>query len=312
LTQQDRDGDGQISAEQLAQALGAHPDYRIVRRLDLNGYLTPGIEGVRLALVDTETTGTDATADAIIELGILVVTVDPATGQIGEVVDRYNELEDPGFPIPPASTEIHGITDTMVAGKAFDDAAIKAMLDSATLVVAHNAKFDRAFLEKRFPFMLDTPFACSMQDITWKKEGFGSQALEYLAYRRGFFYEGHRAINDCEALLAVLARPLPVSGRMPCELLFEKAAEPEFVIHAVKAPFETKDILKARGFFWSGDERVWKVSVPGELQGREMIDWLKQAIYGKKTTDKVLLGFEKRSARQKYSRQSIKVSFKEV
>jgi DNA polymerase-3 subunit epsilon len=114
----------------------------------------------------------------------------------------------------------------------------------------------------------------------------------------------------------MIARPCwpcwPGRCRCPCELLFEKAAEPEFVIHAVKAPFETKDILKARGFFWSGDERVWKVSVPGELQGREMIDWLKQAIYGKKTTDKVLLGFEKRSARQKYSRQSIKVSFKEV
>jgi DNA polymerase-3 subunit epsilon len=299
-------------AEQLAHVLSQHPNYRILRRLDLAGRLAPLESGVRVALVDTETTGVDANNDAIIELGILVVLVDPATGQAGPVVDRYSELEDPGFPIPPASTEIHGITDDMVKGKAFDEQQVRKVLKDVHLVVAHNAGFDRAFLEKRFDFMQDMPFGCSYREIDWRAEGYGSAALEFLVYRLGCFYDGHRAIHDCEALLALLAQPLPESGRMPFAVLFESANEPEFVIHALKSAIETKDVLKARGFRWSAEERVWKMGVQGELQGREMIEWLKREVYRCQPEQKVMLGFEKRTAQRKYSRQQVKVSIKEV
>lgn len=299
-------------AEQLAHVLSQHSDYRILRRLNLEGRLAPLDEGVRVALIDTETTGVDAVNDAIIELGILVVLVDPQTGQAGPVVARYSELEDPGFPIPPASTEIHGITDAMVKGKAFDDGEVSNVLKDVHLVIAHNAGFDRAFLEKRFAFMQDLPFGCSYRDIDWRAEGYGSAALEFLVYKLGFFYEGHRAIHDCEALLALLAEPLSDSGRMPFTVLFERANEPEYVIHALKSAIETKDVLKAKGFRWSADERVWKIGVQGELQGREMIEWLKREVYRVQPDQKVMLGFEKRTAQRKYSRQCVKVSIKEV
>ncbi len=299
-------------AEQLAHVLSQHSDYRILRRLNLDGRLVHLQEGVRVAIIDTETTGVDANQDAIIELGILVVMVDPATGQAGQMVDRFSELEDPGFPIPPASTEVHGITDDMVKGRAFDAAQVAQVLKGVHLVVAHNAGFDRAFLERRFEFMQDMPFACSYREIDWRAEGYGSAALEFLVYRMGCFYDGHRAIHDCEALLGLLAEPLKETGRMPFAVLFERANEPEYVIHALKSAIETKDVLKARGFRWSGDERVWKISVQGELQGREMIEWLKKEVYRVQPDQKVMLGFEKRGPQRKYSRLPVKVSIKEV
>lgn len=299
-------------AEQLAQALGRHPDYRVLRRLDIDRLLVPMSAGVRIALIDTETTGTDAGKDAIIELGILIVQVDPDTGEVGQVLARYNALEDPGFPIPPASTDIHGITDDMVKDHRFDAAEVARVLDGSHLIVAHNAAFDRAFLENRFDFMQNLPFACSYREIDWRAEGFGSAALEFLLYRRGFFHEGHRAVNDCEALAALLAEPLPVSGRMPMSALFERANTPEFVIHALNSDIEMKDMLKARGFRWSPDERVWKVSVQGELQGREMIEWLRTVVYRASPDRKILLGFEKRGPTRKYSRLPVRVSIKEV
>ncbi len=298
--------------EEIARVLSLHPDYQVLRRLKPETLVSDVPNGVKIVIIDTETTGTDFSKDAIIEVGALAVAVDPDTGEVGQLLGQFNGLEDPGFPIPPESTEIHGITDAMVAGKQFDEAALQALLKDAHLVLAHNAQFDRTFLEKRFEFFADLPFGCTLKQIAWRQEGFGSPALEFLVYRLGFFYDGHRAVNDCEAVMALLAKPLPVSGRMPCDVLFEKAAEPEFVIHAVKAPIELKDVLKAKGFRWSGDERVWKVSVSGELQGREMIDWMKTEIYRKNKTDKVTLGFEKRTAKQKFSTVPLKVSYKEV
>ena len=65
-----------------------------------------------LAIVDLETTGTHAGADAITEIGI--VRLDP-TGD-GEVrVTEWSSLVRPGVPIPPAIQALTGITDAMVA-----------------------------------------------------------------------------------------------------------------------------------------------------------------------------------------------------
>jgi DNA polymerase III subunit epsilon len=78
---------------------------------------------------------------------------------------RLSALEDPGRPIPPESTAIHGITDDMVKGQRFDDAAVASLLDGVALVIAHNATFDRPFLEARFPLFEHLHWGCSIRDI---------------------------------------------------------------------------------------------------------------------------------------------------
>jgi hypothetical protein len=85
------------------------------------------------------------------------------------------------------------------------------------LVIAHNADFDRRFLERRLPVFATKHWACSRFDIDWKAEGIRSSALEFVAYSLGFFHEGHRAAIDCRATLHPLAQPLPGSGRLALE-----------------------------------------------------------------------------------------------
>jgi DNA polymerase-3 subunit epsilon len=65
--------------------------------------------GKPLAIIDLETTGTDPQSDRIVEIGILKVTPDSRRCQR---VLRLN----PGIPIPPGATAVHGITDADVAG----------------------------------------------------------------------------------------------------------------------------------------------------------------------------------------------------
>ena len=73
-----------------------------------------------LIVFDTETTGTNPRADRIIEIACLKVHPD---GRREQWLRRIN----PGIPIPPSSTAIHGITDADVAGeKRFRELARRA------------------------------------------------------------------------------------------------------------------------------------------------------------------------------------------
>ena len=286
--------------DELAARLDAHPDYRVLRRLD-PVRARPTLEGGRMrraAIVDTETTGTDAASDRIIELAVIVFEYDAESGRTGRVVDRYDGLEDPGFPIPPESTAIHGITDAMVAGQKLDDARVEALLQQAGLVIAHNARFDRGFLESRLPVFAGMPWACSWQEVPWSEAGIESTKLEYLAYRFGFFYEGHRAEIDCLALLEVLGRPLGDTARTGLKALLESARRPSYRLWANNSPFESKDLLRQRGYRWLPDKRVWCTEIASREAVAAELAWLKDAVYGGRS---VALDLDEYDARTRYS-----------
>ena len=128
--------------EAMAQALDLHPDFRVLRRLvpcsDYGGL--QGQPTQRVIVLDTETTGLDSKNEKIIELAMLSVLVDSATGLPVGPVTVYESFEDPGRPIPPQITEITGINDSMVKGLRIDDAAVTALVQAADVVVAHNGR----------------------------------------------------------------------------------------------------------------------------------------------------------------------------
>jgi DNA polymerase-3 subunit epsilon len=106
----------------------------------------------RFAFVDVETTGIDAATCAVVEVACQIV-------EAGQVVATFESLVDPGCPIPPFVTAIHGIDDGMVAGKPRLRDLMPTLLDHCrgAVIVAHNAAFDRRFL----PFLAGHPSACS-------------------------------------------------------------------------------------------------------------------------------------------------------
>lgn len=283
-----------LSPEHMAQALDAHPDYRVLRRLVPTLDFGPAPEGADLAQVlvlDTETTGLDATRDSVIELALLRVAVDRRTGQPFGPVQVYDGLEDPGRPLPAEIVKITGITDALLAGQRLDEARVAELLHDVDLVVAHNAGFDRPFVESRCPAFADLAWACSWADLDWKTLGQGSAKLESLALGLGLFYDAHRAETDCHALLAVLSRPASAFGdeaSTPPEApgptllaaLLQAAQQPQHRLQATGAPFEAKDALKARGYRWDGNQRVWGTVLRTEAGLQTELRWLADAVYG--------------------------------
>lgn len=95
-----------------------------------------------VAFLDLETTGFDPARDDVIEIAA-VVTRGP------EVVSRYATLVKPKRPVPFEIVELTGIDDEMLrdAPPLAEAVAGLARAVGGRAVVAHNASFDRAFLE---------------------------------------------------------------------------------------------------------------------------------------------------------------------
>lgn len=297
-------------AEAMAKALSAHPDFRVLRRLvpqtdygPLNGQGTR-----RVIVLDTETTGLDARNEKIIELAMLSVQVDAATGLPVGPVTVYESFEDPGKPIPPQITDITGIDDSMVRGQRIDDAAVSALVAQADLIVAHNAGFDRPFVEARLPVFALKAWNCSFAGIDWKKEGSGSAKLEFLASERGWFYDAHRAQVDCHALLQVLSSPLS-DGQTGLTRLLQGAGQTRYKLRATGAPFEAKDKLKSRGYRWDGEGRVWWCSLSTDELLEAECTWLRAEVYGRRSARVQL---EAMDSQVQYSSRPGRLSDKEV
>lgn len=301
----------QIDPEAIAQWLEKNEDYRVLRRIKMRDDFAGQVDSpVKVVIVDTETTGLNFEQADLIEVGMIAVEVDQQTGLVGRVISSYGGLEDPGVPIPPESTAIHGITDAMVAGQKFSEAEVQAICEGADLFVAHNAGFDKPFIMRRFPWMEDTLWVCSFRELPLTQEGYSSGKLENLLQECGYFHSAHRAVEDCNALLHFLTTPLKESQRQPFEVLLQGASESLYEIAALNAPFERKDALKSKGFRWNADERVWEYVAMGFAEGKEVIEWMRTHVYN--TTEKVRLGFRIRSGKDRYSKALIRQQFKEV
>ncbi len=95
---------------------------------------------------DFETTGFNAGgADSIIEIGAVKI-------KNGEILEKYDELINPGRPLPQKIIDVTNITDDMLEGKDNEENAVKRFIDwfGDCPMVAHNAKFDVSFLEMAY------------------------------------------------------------------------------------------------------------------------------------------------------------------
>jgi len=291
--------DASALVEQLAELIERDPRYRILRELRPRDRFHPpsGAPTARGLILDVEATGLDRANDRIVELGILCFEYEPETARILRVVEVLDALEDPGCPIPPSAIAVHGISDAMVQGHRIDDDQVRRLAQDASILIAHNAEYDRALVERRFDCFVDRHWACSAREIPWRQHGFASNALGHLALASGLFFGAHRAVMDCRAVLEILSRPLPQpKGAAPTDAptdapakpalawLLESTARRDYKLWALQAPFDRKDLLKARGYRWHGGEdgnpKAWAITLSAEATRlQEELDWLREQIY---------------------------------
>src|SRR4051812_13964043 len=144
----------ELPVEEMIEALENGGAYRVLRRVEIEeGEVAGADETVSTsvgAALDVETTGLELEADQIIELSIRRFRFD-CLGRITKLDRPYSWLEDPGRALEPEIKRLTGLTDDQLAGCAIDEPRALALLKSASLIVSHNAAFDRPFVDERLP-----------------------------------------------------------------------------------------------------------------------------------------------------------------
>lgn len=151
-----------------------------------------------LAFVDLETTGATATQDRITEIGIILVD------ESG--VQEWSSLVNPETRISGFIESLTGISNELVAGAPrFGDLASRVykMLEGR-IFVAHNARFDYAFLKQSFlregiDFSAKT--LCTVKLSRRLYPGHPKHNLDTLIERHGLMVSGrHRALADAQLI----------------------------------------------------------------------------------------------------------------
>jgi DNA polymerase-3 subunit epsilon len=176
----------------------------------------PGIRSAPLAcldftVVDVETTGWAPDEAGITEIGAVRV-------HDGRVVAEYSSLVNPGTPVPPAITELTGISDQMLASAPPVAAVLPGLLAFAegSVIAAHNAPFDLSFLTAACAAMGRAWPAFEVLDTVRLARHLMATPQEVpdrkLATLASFFgtpvRPSHRALDDARATADVLGRLL--------------------------------------------------------------------------------------------------------
>lgn len=100
------------------------------------------------------------------------------------------------------------------------------LVAEVSLIVPHNAAFDRTMLKRYTGIFEQERWACSMLDYDWKADGAPNLGLQSLTWAHGYVPQPHRALNDVAALACLLAAAAPDQRRYLTHI-YERATAPE-------------------------------------------------------------------------------------
>ena len=241
--------------------------------------------------IDLETTGLDHKKNGITEIGISLFKYNNKTGEIYKMERSYGSLNDCGIPIPQEVTDLTGLTDEKVKGQKIDWDLIKKYFKISDFVIAHNAIFDRAYIEdveeiKEVSF--ETIWCCSKAQVDWKKEGYDVAKQTCISADHGFKVRAHRAENDVLAMATNLRFKSKKSGVYFLKMVLDDYQRDVVEVMAFSAPFEKKETLKSEGFQWNPGGKVWSKTVAIE-ELEDYKTFLKREVYEGSTSFKNLV-----------------------
>jgi DNA polymerase III subunit epsilon len=196
-------------------ALGPRPefhDFALARLAPAGGAAGKRpLESLAYVVFDLETTGLDTNSDAIVSMGAV-----RALGSRVLESESFATLVDPGRPIPALSTSIHGIDDDAVKGAPDQAKATQRFAAFAhdSVLVAHNAAFDLAFLKRAGASCgldFDHPPFDTLLIARWLFPDLADHSLDGLAALLGVeIGKRHSALDDARATAKVFVRLLAV------------------------------------------------------------------------------------------------------
>ncbi|WP_057740941.1 PolC-type DNA polymerase III [Limosilactobacillus secaliphilus] len=157
------------------------------------------LDGSTYVVFDVETSGLSAIYDRVIELSASKM-------KNGEVIDRFDEFIDPGFPLSEQTTALTSITNEMVHGSKSEEEVFKMFRDFCgdAIIAGHNVSFDMGFMNTGYRRHhmpeISAPVIDTLPLARFLYPNLGSYRLNTLSKRfKVALAHHHRANYDAEA-----------------------------------------------------------------------------------------------------------------
>ncbi len=228
-----------------------------------------------LAVFDLETTGVNPATDRIVEVAMVKLMPDGSR-------DSQSWLVNPGQPIPPGASKVHGIQDEDVAeAPSFEQLAaeIQAAFEGCDLSGFHAERFDIPLIAAEFR-RVGLSFPAPGTKVIDSRTLFVLQEPRSLTAAVSFYcgrsHEGaHRALADAVATADVLEAQLARYSELPQEV---------DALHDFLHPSDPNWIDSAGKFAWHCGEAVITFGKHKDRSLKEMVE--KEANYLRWVMDK--------------------------
>ncbi len=195
-----------------------------------------------LLILDTETTGLDPQSNCCLEVGVVLFDL-PSRQVLAQQSFLLPVSENPAEPINRIPAAVTNRVQPWQAALVY----FEALLESADVVVAHNAAFDRQWFGRGPLPAITKPWLCSMDEMRWPEHrqlrARPSVRDLALAYEIPV-WAAHRALTDCIYLAEVFRR---------CEDLEEQVRlglEPRALFKA-QVSYDQRHLARDAGFRWN-------------------------------------------------------------
>lgn len=202
-----------------------------------------------VGILDTETTSLDPKVGHLLEIGVIRYSV-----PLGRIVDQWSLLVDGATENPAEKTNGIPIAMTKEYGHHIATAttALAHHLMPCDAILAHNARFDKAWCDHHLGSLPAKPWFCTKDDFDWF-HGKAGDSLISLAVAHGVpVIAAHRALTDCGLIAGILSTYPPAD----VVNLLLGAARPRILLQS-KHKFQDNDAAKAMGFRWDGGSKRW-------------------------------------------------------
>jgi DNA polymerase-3 subunit epsilon len=211
--------------------------------------------------IDLETTGFDCKKELVTEVGAVLWDT-----EMNRPVKFFNELVKIDRPLTQEIINLTGIDDALLSQFGEDSTQVwndlKKFCSKADAFMAHNAPFDRGFIEHH-GFKTDKLWIDSCVDVPYDK-AIQTRKLTYLASDHGFVNPfAHRAVTDTLSMFAIVEN-------YDWNEVIENAKQPNATMCAM-VTYQDNKLAKNAGYRWDGEKKFWVKTVKENKINEETI-----------------------------------------
>jgi len=212
-----------------------------------------------ICVLDTETTGLDAAKGKVLEIAAVLYNI-PTRSIISQASTLCFAEENPALEINRISVDsLKKMTPALqIAGWQM----LKTMLESCDAIVAHNAEFDKKWIETLAEFQqisMNKKWICTKNDVIWPiRKGVPLNLICICADLGVPIINTHRALADCLLLVDAL------ECIDDLDYFLDKSGKGRMMYHA-QISYEQRQIVKDAGFQWDNLKKVWFAKLTPEI-----------------------------------------------